>query len=131
MYWGKRRLMLPWLAIQGLLAAILALLASYYIALFPVKSSCSPSSTSLSASSRRGDASYLFNQRPVIISSSSRRQSTSEENLNLEGGGSPYFNTYCTQLLWYGAVMIFSLIILLYYFYIVQVRILYKSAFFA
>jgi hypothetical protein len=106
MYWGHRRLMLPWLFIQGFLAAILAALASYYIILFPIQSSCIESKSHPSSIAKR------LLRPPSLISSSSFEE---EQQIQLQGG------TNCTALLWYGAIMILSLLILIYYFYIVNV----------
>ena len=91
--------MLPWLFLQGFLASILASLACYYIALFPLKKTClaEPNSNI-----------YEANFRPIV---SSTRLKPSEES------GS----TSCQVLLWYGAIMILSILILIYYFYIVHV----------
>ena len=108
MYWGKRRLMLPWLFLQGLLASILASLACYYIALFPLKTSCLSDSTSPSK--------IEANFRPIVSSSIKLLPSSEEES----------DRSSCQVLLWYGAIMILSILILIYYFYIVNVSILKK-----
>ena len=113
MYWGHRKLMLPWLFLQGFLASILASLACYYLALFPLKISCIG----------RRDANF----RPYsplatasVISSASITNTRIEEeedtSTNSTNGSS------CQPLLWYSVIMILSLLILVYYFYIVKVR---------
>ena len=117
MYWGHRKLMLPWLFLQGFLASILASLACYYLALFPLKISCIG----------RRDANFrpsLHSYSPLatasVISSASITNTRVEEeedtSTNSTNGSS------CQPLLWYSVIMILSLLILVYYFYIVQVR---------
>ena len=117
MYWGHRKLMLPWLFLQGFLASILASLACYYLALFPLKISCIG----------RRDANFrpsLHSYSPLatasVISSASITNTRIEEeedtSTNSTNGSS------CQPLLWYSVIMILSLLILVYYFYIVQVR---------
>ena len=100
MYWGKRRLMLPWLFLQGFLASILASLACYYIALFPLKKSC------LVETSIEEDEP---NFRPIVSTT------------RLVDGAEESGRSTCQVLLWYGAIMILSILILVYYFYIVHV----------
>eukprot|EP00093_Oithona_nana_P010428 10428.XXX_513717_511384_1 [CDS] Oithona nana genome sequencing. len=115
MYWGHRKLMLPWLFLQGFLASILASLACYYLALFPLKISCIG----------RRDANFrpsLHSYSPLatasVISSASITNTRIEEeedtSTNSTNGSS------CQPLLWYSVIMILSLLILVYYFYIVQ-----------
>ena len=109
--------MLPWLFLQGFLASILASLACYYLALFPLKISCIG----------RRDANFrpsLHSYSPLatasVISSASITNTRVEEeedtSTNSTNGSS------CQPLLWYSVIMILSLLILVYYFYIVQVR---------
>ena len=105
MYWGKRRLMLPWLFLQGLLASILASLACYYIALFPLKTSC------LSDKTTSPSSKIEANFRPIVSSTIKLLPSSEEESDSAS----------CQVLLWYGAIMILSILILIYYFYIVNV----------
>jgi len=113
MYWGHRRLMLPWLFLQGFLASILAALACYYLVLFPLKNSCISEETTL----KENDAN--FRPLPVIYSSSSFEEDRDDEDYNASSSSkSSYFS--CQPLLWYGAIMILSLLILFYYFYIVN-----------
>ena len=102
MYWGKRRLMLPWLFLQGFLASILASLACYYIALFPLKKSCLVKPSSIEEDEP--------NFRPIV----------STTRFKVDGAEESGRST-CQVLLWYGAIMILSILILVYYFYIVHV----------
>merc|ERR1719219_3196394 len=118
MYWGHRRLMLPWLFLQGFLASILASLACYYLVLFPLKNSCISEETSL----RKNDANF----RPLsFISSTSFEEDRDDEDYNAFSASSSFSSSKpsyfsCKPLLWYGAIMILSLLILFYYFYIVN-----------
>lgn len=100
MYLGKRRLMFPWLLVQGLLAALLASLAMYYLLLFPIKTSCVKYKITIPRHA-------VQNARPSISN-----QNFEEEQI-VENGS-------CSVLLWYGVVMILSLLILIYYIYVVQ-----------
>ena len=115
MYWGHRKLMLPWLFLQGFLASILASLACYYLALFPLKISCLGGLEDL----RRRDANFRQHYSPLatasVISSASRNEEEEETSAANSNGS-------CQPLLWYSVIMILSLLILVYYFYIVQVR---------
>ena len=115
MYWGHRKLMLPWLFLQGFLASILASLACYYLALFPLKISCLGGLEDL----RRRDANFRQHYSPLatasVISSASRIEEEEETSAANSNGS-------CQPLLWYSVIMILSLLILVYYFYIVQVR---------
>ena len=116
MYWGQRKLMFPWLFLQGFLASILASLACYYLALFPLKTSCI----------RGGiEASKDANFRPLLTATaaiSSANTRVKEEELSAANS-----NSSCQPLLWYSVIMILSLLILVYYFYIVQVRMILEN----
>jgi len=119
MYWGHHRLMLPWLFLQGFLASILASLACYYLALFPLKNSCISEETSY----KKKDANFRQQHpaaavlQPFISSTSFEEDKDDDDNSNASSKPS-YFS--CQPLLWYGAIMILSLLILFYYFYIVN-----------
>ena len=108
MYWGKRRLMLPWLFLQGFLASILASLACYYIALFPLKKSCLVEQPSTSSIIEEDEPNF----RPIVSASTRFKVDGAEESGR---------RSTCQVLLWYGAIMILSILILVYYFYIVHV----------
>jgi len=107
MYWGKRRLMLPWLFLQGFLASILASLACYYIALFPLKKSCLVEQPSTSSIIEEDEPNF----RPIVSASTRFKVDGAEESGR---------RSTCQVLLWYGAIMILSILILVYYFYIVH-----------
>jgi len=117
MYWGHRRLMLPWLFLQGFLASILAALACYYLVLFPLKNSCISEETLV----KKNDANF----RPLSFISSTNFEEEGDDDgdYNAFSSSSSYKHASyfsCKPLLWYGAIMILSLLILFYYFYIVN-----------
>jgi len=87
-----RWMMIPWLALQGLLALILAGLSLYYLTLFPNKTDCS------------GPSNHHH------LSELGSRESSSS---------APSDSSSCYILLWYCVVMLLSLFTLLYYVYIV------------
>ena len=119
MYWGHRKLMLPWLFLQGFLASILASLACYYLALFPLKISCIGRRD---ANFRQTRHSYSPLATASVISSASIINTRVEEEEETSAANSTNAGSSCQPLLWYSVIMILSLLILVYYFYIVQVR---------
>ena len=136
MYWGQRRLMLPWLFLQGFLASILASLACYYLVLFPLKNSCISEKRKKDANFRplvissatfvdnEADNGWSYSSTGGVYSSTLNRESySSDENEGLFSS-TPSGGSNCHRLLWYGAIMISSILILFYYFYIVNVSIL-------
>ena len=111
-------MMLPWLFLQGFLASILASLACYYLALFPLKTSCIrevAAAVPRDANFRPYRPQHHLTATSAVISSANTR--VEEEEMSAANS-----NSSCQPLLWYSVIMILSLLILVYYFYIVQVR---------
>ena len=119
MYWGQRKLMLPWLFLQGFLASILASLACYYLALFPLKTSCIREVAAARDANFRPYRPQLLTATSPVISSANTR--VEEEEMSAANS-----NSSCQPLLWYSVIMILSLLILVYYFYIVQVSMTFR-----
>jgi len=103
---SKRSLILPWLLVQGLLATILASMSLYCLVLYPMKSECllSPSQQNT----------HLQNDKELIHPVYGTLIDRIPQGTFNPGSGQ------CTILLWYSVVMVLSLLILIYYAYVVQ-----------
>lgn len=103
---SKRGLIVPWLLVQGLLATILASMSLYCLVLYPMKSECLllPSQP---VSSLRYESDLIHPVYGTLV------ERTSQAPFNPGAG-------QCTILLWYSVVMVLSLLILIYYVYVVQ-----------
>ena len=99
---NKRSLLIPWILVQGILAALLSSMALYFLVLFPEHTDC------FSEKPMESEEKYFH---PLFELYEDRTQAP--------------FNPVqgqCTILLWYSVVMVLSLLVLVYYVYVVQVN---------
>ena len=100
---SKRSLLLPWLLVQGLLASLLSAMALYFLVLFPEQTDCFSDKPSSESEDKFFHPFYeMYEDRTLAPFNPGPGQ--------------------CTILLWYSVVMVLSLLVLIYYVYIVQVN---------